>query len=497
MNLVALDRDQVIEVMQQDLNVLAQFTMPEVFTLDFPPLYCELYTMLLASARTPRSFDQYALGLPRGFAKTTFLKLFVLGLIQFTPASFIYIAASNETKARRILADIKSLLLAPNVRQIFGDYTESAFADRADFLHFAIKTPQGTKSVIIACTGAKGDPRGAAVDFKRPDFILLDDAQSKECAKSSAESATFRDWMFATLLKSKSEKGCLTVYIGNLYAEEGCVLRELRDSSDWTSIIVGAILADGQSLWPELKSREELITEFRRDVRAGNAHIFISEVLNNDTMDALTGFDYRKIPAWKPQYDSAPPDGKFLIIDPSGRKRNSDDTAILYVESRDSVLWARMVLHGVFNPLETIKYAIALALHTETRLILCEDIAYQDSLRFWFEEQIKELGLIGVIEVAPINRGNMAKNAAILGMFKDIQARDVYGEPLIGVHPQVLPDFLAEVKKFDPSTTRNIDNILDVVTYMRPAYERYKQHILDPVGALSVYTPRLVARGST
>ena len=55
MNLVALDRDQVIEVMQQDLNVLAQFTMPEVFTLDFPPLYCELYTMLLASARTPSS----------------------------------------------------------------------------------------------------------------------------------------------------------------------------------------------------------------------------------------------------------------------------------------------------------------------------------------------------------------------------------------------------------------------------------------------------------
>lgn len=144
-------------------------------------------------------------------------------------------------------------------------------------------------------------------------------------------------------------------------------------------------------VWPELKSREELITEFRRDVRAGNAHIFISEVLNNDTMDTLTGFDYRKIPAWKPQYDSAPPDGKFLIIDPSGRKRNSDDTAILYVESRDSVLWARMVLHGVFNPLETIKYAIALALHTETRLILCEDIAYQDSLLFWFEEQIKEL----------------------------------------------------------------------------------------------------------
>lgn len=492
---VQFDTSNLRAAMAADLNILAQVAMPETFTKEFPVLYCELYKLMLNSANTPLTFDQYAIGLPRGFAKTTFLKLFVVGLIHFTAASFIYIAASTDPKARRILADVKLLLRQPNIVRIFGDYTEAIIADRGDFLHFIIRTPDGEKSVIIACTGAKGDPRGASVDFKRPDFILLDDAQSKEGAKSEAEAAAFREWLFSTLLKSKSEKGCLVAYIGNLYPDPGCVLRELRDSPDWVSIIVGAILADGTSLWESLRSVASLLEEFRRDVRAGNTHLFISEVLNNDTTEALTGFDWRLIPKWPTSYDTLNPDGKFIVIDPSGRKRQSDHTAILYSEVYDTVPWARALVSGVFNPKETIKYALSMALKTNTPLILVEDIAYQDSLLFWFEETIQELKIYG-ITIAPINRGNANKNGAILGMLKDVQARDNYGEPLVGIHAAVLPEFLSEVKKFDPSKDKNTDNVLDVVTYLRPAYQRYKDVILNPPIDARANVPRLRAKGS-
>ena len=472
---LAFDTENLKSAMQQDLNILGQIALPSVFELDFPPLYNEFYTLLLTSARTPKQFDQYALGLPRGFAKTTFIKLFVLGLIHFTPASFIVIAASNEQKAQRILGDIKLLLSQPNVIKIFGDYSASCIADRASFLHFTV----GSKSVIIACTGAKGDPRGLSVDFKRPDFILLDDAQSRECAKSTTESAAFDEWMFGTLLKAKSEKGCLTVYIGNMYSDEGCVLKKLKHSPDWVSIIVGAILSDGTSLWPELRPLESLLAEFKRDVRMGNTHIFLAEVLNNDTTEALTGFDWRLVPKWPERYNELIPDGKCIIIDPSGSKKRSDNTAILYCEVFNTIPWARRLVSGVFNPRQCIMHALDIALSTECKLICVEDIAYQDSLLFWFEEIIRESGILG-ISIVPINRGNKAKNPAILDMLKDVQKRDTYGEPLLGVHPDVLPDFLSEVRDFDPTKDKNKDDTMDVLTYMRPVYQKYKEIILAP-----------------
>jgi len=85
----AYDRAQIEEAARLDLNFLAGLAMPEVFEYFFPKMYLAIWTWLLSFLPKDRQFPRLVLGMPRGFAKTTFVKLFILYCILFTNKRFI------------------------------------------------------------------------------------------------------------------------------------------------------------------------------------------------------------------------------------------------------------------------------------------------------------------------------------------------------------------------------------------------------------------------
>jgi hypothetical protein len=81
---VAVSTTQAAEMAKISLDFLAGLAMPTIFRYLFPPVFQAVWKWLLSYVHKSRDFSQLALGLPRGFGKTSVIKLFVLYCILFT-----------------------------------------------------------------------------------------------------------------------------------------------------------------------------------------------------------------------------------------------------------------------------------------------------------------------------------------------------------------------------------------------------------------------------
>jgi hypothetical protein len=173
------------------------------------------------------------------------------------------------------------------------------------------------RPIILAAIGAGSSPRGLNIKFVRPDFIIMDDMQSKEQAESAIESVRSFSWMMGTLMKTNDPERCLYVFVGNMYPYPGSILKKIKNASSWLSFITAAILEDGESIWPELKPVEVLLAEFESDTELGHPEIFLAEVMNDENAGAKHGIDITLIQS-APDYllDDQAVAG-WVIIDPS------------------------------------------------------------------------------------------------------------------------------------------------------------------------------------
>lgn len=214
--------------------------------------YRSLYADMMASFNKERTFDKYALGFPRGHSKTLFAKLLATSAVANTKLRFILIVGANDARAQDFLADVTSGMDEPNFRAVYGNWREDVRRDTLNTKQFMFNG----RMVQIAAIGQGGSLRGLSKDNARPDLMILDDAQTRECSESQAESTTYQKWFYATLLRPKSPIRCTTLYIGNMYRDikisdmqYACLMRNLQLSPHWRSYITGAILADGTALW--------------------------------------------------------------------------------------------------------------------------------------------------------------------------------------------------------------------------------------------------------
>lgn len=464
-NLAAYHSDDIINLASHDIDMLAGLALPEILTLLFPPVFVAIWQLMTESALVKRKDTQLAIGLPRGLGKTTLLKLYMLWLVLYSSKRFILVTALNQGKAQKILADVKRLFSSPNIRALFGNILADCETNNADSIIFTFRG----RLITIQALGAGGDPRGSNVGFARPDVVISDDIQSRENAFSPVQAKHLNDWYQSDLLLSKSELGCLFVYIGNMYPTDGCLLKIFRDSPDWISFIAGAILSDGNSIWEEFKSTESIMADFAKAIRAGTTAIFFSEILNDSTASGNVLFDPAKLLIATADLRTMD-EGKFIVIDPAGNNANSNDTAIGVGVIHDGVPYLAKVVRGVFSPLETITTAIELAAEVGAGVITVENYAYQASLLFWFEHVCKMNDIHG-LEFYPINRGHGTKNGAIVNMFSQLQARE------IGLYPEVVGEVLADIVKFNPQSKNNKDDLLDIIVYLPMVFLKYAVEI--------------------
>lgn len=467
----AASRGELIEACRTNLDFLASLILTDIYAYGYPAFLQAAWQMLCSAAETVAGKPKYAVGIPRGFSKTIILKLYVVWLVLFSDRKFILIVCNTATHANNFIADVQDMLSSPNIVAIFGDWRTGMEKDTQELKKFTFRG----KSTIIAGLGSGGSVRGLNIKYVRPDIVLMDDMQNRDQAENLEIASSLFDWMLGTLMKACHPQRCVFVFVGNMYPFEGSILRKLKHSKEWVAFITAAILADGESLWPEHRSIEDLLQELAFDTEQGRPQLFYSEVMNDEESGTVSGIDVSKIPVCPAQLQPGYAQGGCVIIDPSLGKKKSDDVAIgaFLIFDGIPVLWETKV--GKFDPGETIKQATYLAARYNIQLIIVESVAYQETLIFWFNFVFQLLGITG-IHVGPVTSGGMQKNARIIAMFKQLLS----GKILLG--PNERSAAIYQITQFNQMLTKNKDDLLDVLAYVYKAIELYPQQIELVVG---------------
>lgn len=458
--------EEAAELTRKDLNFLGMLADPEEFTMAFPPFYITLFHMLTSFSQ---KLERFAIGIPRGFAKTTFIKLLCLWYILFSRKQFILIVGASEDLAVNTLSDICDLLGGANIRKLFGNWQHAIEVDTQTLKVFHFRG----RNIILRAIGAGTAVRGINRKNKRPDVIIMDDVQKRETSENKELSDQLLKWILGTLMKARSNDGCTYIYVGNMYPQN-CILEKLKNNTQWTSFIVGGILADGSSLWEELRPVEELLSEYQSDAEMGHAEIFISEILNSTDIASASGVDINKIPTLPPYYEDADPEGSFILIDPSSGKKQGDDCTIEHYSVCDGKPIFDQLVTGTFSPLETIRAAVKMGMERNTRLIAVEGVAYQSTLLFWFEQFCEQEGITGFYFVELSPKGQAKNNRIKRGLLR-LLSSEIY------LHPSIRSQVLHQITEWNPLKINNKDDIIDPLGYVEEVMRDYPEFIVKNI----------------
>lgn len=466
----AFDTSTAIALARQEPDYLSALATPDVWEFEWPRVFRSIWDWVVERAQAKRDFSKLAVGLPRGFGKTSFIKLLLLFCILFTEKQFILILASTATLAENIIADVMDMLDEPNIIALFGDWKLGIEKNTNSLKKFGFRG----RNIIIAGLGAGGSVRGLNIKNARPDIIVFEDIQSREDADSQIVSDGLYRWMIGTAMKAKSPKGCLFLFIANMYPTPHSILKKLKNNSTWEKYIAGGILRDPEtgeleSLWEDLQPLNQLLLEYQGDLESGTPEIFHAEVMNDENASSNNAIDISRIPEF-PYDDTDISAGSFVVIDPATDKANSDLVTISYNQIHDgkAVVWD--LTEDRLSPGNTIREALRFCFKYGCRLIVVEGNAYQSTLCYWFKFIMAQMGVTG-ITVVDINSGRNSKNSRILTMFKQLTAGELY------LHPRVKAAVYTQITSFNPLKTDNADGILDCLTYAPKVLTEFAEYL--------------------
>lgn len=464
-NAVPVNTAAAIAKAEAELNFLGMICFAEHFVYLFPTMYLAIWDFMKSKVHLVRDFSKLAIGIPRGFAKTALMKLWIIYCVLFTTKKFILVISSNEDHAINIIKDVCDILSSVNITNLFGDWKLNAERNQVQSKIFKFRG----RRIVLAAMGANGSIRGLNVGLDRPDVMILDDYQTKKESNNETISEELYKELIGTILKANSPFGCLYIFVANMYPTQGSILKKLKNNKDWLSFIVGAILSNGTSLWEQLQPLSQLLDEYEADLNAGHPEIFLSEKLNDETAGIKAGIDITKIEVFEDEGDL--PQGRAIVIDPALDNPTSDYNGIGLVGLYDGKPVLEKVILERFSPLELIKQSLILAFQTGTRLIVVESVAYQASLLFWFSKVCQDNGIEG-FHFMPLKIGGGSKNAKIMATLQELAKKE------IALKKEVKPLAVNEIIKFQPLKKNNQDTCLDLLSFMKKVVEQYADLML-------------------
>lgn len=450
----------------QDFDYFCKVALPEVYTSSFPDFYIGVFWKIVEGTLRDRDLSKFAIGIPRAHAKTTFVKLVIAWLLIFSKKRYFLIIGSVTKKAADIIADVISILETDNMRTLFGRWDVDSAKNSIDEKIFKFR---GRHITIMAAGPGGSLVRGTSKNFKRPDFVLMDDMITEVDAKSPTVSHDIYMWLLGTLLLAGDPRNCQYVYLGNKYAGNGCILSKLEKSVDWLSLVVGAILADGNPLWPELHSLESLHARLRSYIEALEPQIFFAELMNYVGDENKTGFDFSAVEVFAPPPGSKA-DADWLIIDPAGGKVGGDNQAVGHIQSWSGKPHVKGIEIFEGSAPGLVFYAIKYCLANQVPIIFIEGGGYQVTLIQWFKHILQEKNILG-ITIVEIPTAGREKNPRILSGLRSLAKKE------LTLDQAVVSPVFAEVRNFNPLVKQNVDDRLDIIARAAESLVLYPSEI--------------------
>lgn len=437
----------------EDINFFAALALPEVTLSALPYFYIACFQLIVKRVGlSSGTILRFALGLPRGHAKTTFIKIILAWMIAYKKARSYLIVASTQPNAQNIIEDLSNIMGSPNMEAVYGVWTANLTSDNTELKQCLYNGVV----VMLMARGAMTAVRGTNKNNIRPQVILCDDMQTKENDKSPSERTALMSWFGASLMKTIDTRGDrLILYIGNMYSDK-CILKQLQSSPYWVSLITGAILETGEPLWAAIHSIESLMESYLHDESIGLADEWFAEIMN-DPRSIGTSLLPTALPTNFPE--SSTYDGTFITIDPAGYRKDSDDNVVVGHGVHNGKGYVIKTVAAKMNPEQTVKTAIAMAIEIGATLIGVETVAYQQTLKFWIEYYLEQLNItdIEVVELKPHGRSKESRIRAFI--------QEIYSNNYSHANAEERALFTFQAMAYKIGAKDNKDDILDAQAY--------------------------------
>jgi predicted phage terminase large subunit-like protein len=312
---------------------------------------------------------------PRGHAKSTW------GTIGFSAWALLhghkgYAQAVSDTfdQAKGFVEAVRLVLTdSPRLRTDYGQLTVEG---PEGVLDLALPSgPDGGKPPFkwarLQGFGSGQKLRGRTFQGRRPDLVVLDDAENDELVENPARRKKLRGWFIKAVIPALDPTRGSILALGTVLHDDSLLMSLLKTFG-------GAIWRcwdeDENPLWPERFPAKHL-RWLRSKMDAEDPGSFSQEMENRAQGDAEKPF---KEPFQ--EYDQLPERLNILThVDPAMGKRRSDGTALLTVGFSGRICYVLDAVIGRLGPTAT-GWAILKQRETYPGRVQAEDVAYQAAL---------------------------------------------------------------------------------------------------------------------
>lgn len=397
------------KVMTDDIQLFASHALSEHVQSGIPQFHKEIYGLITSLA------DRIALAAPRGFAKSTTCSLvFPLWMALTGRAKFIIIISDTYSQSKLFLETIKRELESNElIKYAFGEQVTDKWAEGE------IELASGCK---IMAKGQGMKMRGLKYGNTRPDLVILDDLENSELVESKDRRDKLERWFNAEVLPSLA-KVSKVVYVGTILHEDALLKKVLEKYDGWTTKFYQAI-QNGQSIWPERLSIEELKKIQLEYKNRGLEHQFFAEYMNEPMDDSIREFKREYFKYFK---DHECPTNLRVIthVDLAiSKKATADETVVFTIGiAPDMSIYQMEYRNERFDLFETIEAIFDHIDKYSPDLLVIENVAYQEALLQLLKKEMQLRNKF--VRIEPVH-SSVDKNQRIRGLLPYYRMGRIY-----------------------------------------------------------------------
>ena len=419
---------ELVELASYDTKLFEREFFPNAAKVKDAHFHPEIWRLLESSAR------QVNIQVPRGFAKTTKLRMYLAKRIAYGLSNTILYVGVSQDKAVQSLSWLRK---AVEHNAKFRDCFLLSPGDKWTETDLRIINGFTQQECAVLAYGVTGSIRGVNIDDHRPDLIIVDDIVSDENAATPEQRAKIHELLYGAILASLAPRtdspDAKVVMLQTPLNKEEVSTKALTDPSwlsvkysCWTDATKDLPDNEKESAWEERYPTPDLRALKQSYLQRNNASTWYREYECRITSPETSVFK----PEWLKFYDLPPERGTLHIvgaIDPvpppsetqlaKGMKgKDYEALGILGTTDGSKFYLLDYVYNRGHEPNWTISEFFRLSLKWNPATWVVETVGYQKTLEWILRKAMQERRIFYPIYELKDKRGKFDRiNDALAG----------------------------------------------------------------------------------
>lgn len=416
----------------------------------------------------------------RGWAKTTKTRIYLARRIAFSLSRTILLLSASQPHATRTIMWLRSQI-EPKMGAD-GELHTSAFAQ-----HFGLKPGRkwneddieilhgiDERPIWVLGMGITGGVRGINFEDYRPDLIVLDDTLNDETSGTKEQRHKMSDLIFGAVRESlapaSEEPNAKMINLQTPLHPEDASMEMAQDPMwhtvevpCWTLATMDAPIEQQVSSWPERYPTEELRAEKQNAIRTNKLSIFTRE--KEVRLISVESAAFK--PTWlvrRPRVEILRVNSlNVLAIDPvpppsdkalaKNLVKNDFEAHVVIGAKGGEYMVRDYAVNRGHDPNWSVHTALQLAREHKVSRIIVDATAYQRTLKWMLEQEMKRTGIYFFVKEFPDRRNKYNRITSTLSGISS-QGRLIVGDDMV--------ELISQFVEYGPGIAH--DDILDALS---------------------------------